>query len=138
MTVGLVVVATGLFLPWSSSGTRTRNSFASASALADLLVGNVGAWRLVLEVWPVVVPLLAVAAWVLLAARQARFWLPVLVVALLAPTGVATALATRAESGLVRVDHTGPTAALVGAGVAVLGATIRLLLDRHANRVRIT
>jgi uncharacterized membrane protein len=118
---GAIAVLLSALLPWSRSGTVSRDAFELARVADELgeLDGGVG--RLVLLGW-YAIPVLVAVAWL-----AATFVRPVLVatlagtVALLAVVAGAAVLASALRTG------PGPTAAL-GAGAATLAAAARLAI----------
>ncbi|TCO53446.1 hypothetical protein [Actinocrispum wychmicini] len=127
--VGLVAVIIGTFLPWSRSGLTYRNSYASLGVLREL--GFVGS---LVTVWVAMIPLAAVtiAIYALGLRRSAAGVAAVMSIIMGTISGVA--VVERGDEGsLIGIASTGPTTALAGAALGVLGAAVVLVTQRKRS-----
>jgi hypothetical protein len=116
---GLIVVVVGTFLPWLRSGTVTRDSYASDSALRRLLHVD-GFLAALLEAWPFV-SLACAAAIALVLVGQFHAGAALAVVAASCAGGVAVAVLGRTAHGLIQPATTGPATTIAGTSITLLG-----------------
>jgi hypothetical protein len=119
--VGVVVALTGTFLPWLRSGLVMRDSYHAAAVLHVLVGGAAGG---LLTAWPVVLP-----AWALCVAlhalglRRVSAVLGCLFGVVTAAVAVAVLARGAQPDALIGPVTSGPSVTLVGAVLALVGAT---------------
>ncbi|HEX3779091.1 MAG TPA: hypothetical protein VHX38_05460 [Pseudonocardiaceae bacterium] len=122
--LGLLVLLAGTFLPWLRSGSVSRDSYQSVSALRGLPSPPTGAENALLYSWLAVIPLCAIC----IALYALNLRRPSAVVACLASLLVVVAsiiAMTRPDaSGSVGFSPIGPTVTLAGAALALIGGII--------------
>jgi len=135
-SAGLLLVAAGTFLPWFTSGSVSRSSYAAAGLAdrLDLLDDPVAGTAL--RTW-VAVPALVAVCVVLFVCGLTRTG--AVVTAILALTGGTVALLATVEahgsSGVVAVASGGPATTLGGSVLALAGA-VGTLITARAGRTR--
>jgi hypothetical protein len=130
---GAALMLIGTFLPWLSSGARSRSSYELFELVDRLGFSPDGAVGWALRLWPLAPLLLVLSAvaqwaqWSHASLRRARFVLPVLSIVYVG--GTATALRFAPDGGLVRLRF-GIWVTLIGAfavGVGLLvGSSARI------------
>ena len=137
LTAGCALVVAGMFLPWLSSGSVDRNSFAVVAVLSRLNVVRNGALAWVPGLWPVaaVAMLVPVALLVLGLRRSAGGCAAVLGLFALVLGVLTLALGSGRAAAGIRLALTGPVVLAVGAAVMLVAAVL-LLRRRQARSVQ--
>jgi hypothetical protein len=133
--VGLLVVVTGTFLPWLTSGGVQRNSYAVLGIVRRLAFLDGGPAATAISLWP----LIGTIAMVPVIAGIVRWWrtaaITTLLFGLLTGLGAAAVLAVAGghEAVGISLSASGPTVTVAGAALAVVGAVLLLLARRRSR-----
>ncbi|WP_211323278.1 hypothetical protein [Amycolatopsis palatopharyngis] len=122
-STGLAVIVIGSFLPWSHSGTVSRNSYESAGLADHFAVVDNAFLAVTLRAW-IAVPAVAALCVALLALRLRRT-AGALTSAISALTGTTAGILTvqaTDPAGLVGIAPAGPATSLAGSLIALTGA----------------
>ncbi|MBM7775409.1 ABC-type multidrug transport system permease subunit [Actinokineospora baliensis] len=135
--VGLVLVATGMFLPWFRSGAVLRDSFQAIGVITTLGFLDGTALELLLYAWYGVIP--AITLSIVLYALGFRFGAATIGAFLAIVTGTVSGGATVESGGgdsPLGIAAAGPTTTLIGSALAVLGAVgIVVNVRKGASRI---
>ena len=127
--VGLLLIATGSFLPWLRSGQVLRNSYAALGVLRRL-VSIPGVEGVLLAIWPLLGLFCSLVAVIFAVGAHRIAACAALVPAVLGGILAAAALA-RSGTGLVQVVPLGPVLTLAGALLVVTTVTL-VVVPRQA------
>lgn len=136
--VGLLVVVTGTFLPWLTSGGVKRNSYAVLGIVRRLRFLDGGPTATAISLWP----LLGTVAMVPVIAGILHWWriaaVTTLLFGVLTGLGAAGVLAVAGGHGGagIALSPTGPSVTTAGAVLAVLGGVLVLLSRRRSRPAR--
>ncbi|GAB3574680.1 hypothetical protein GCM10027445_35940 [Amycolatopsis endophytica] len=135
-TLGLALVVLGTFLPWFSSGSVSRSSYAAAGLADRLALLEDPVAGTALRAW-IAVPALTAVCVVLFVCGLART--AATLTALLAITGGTIALLATVQAGesssVVAVSASGPVTTLCGSALALAGA-LGTFVTARAGRTR--
>ncbi len=134
MCAGLVVLVVGTFLPWLSSGSVERNSFAADASVRTLLDVH-GAAGTALRSWPGVI-VLAAAAVALVALDLPRPAMAVAAAVALVAGGLSIAVLVRSTHGLVHLDRLGPAVTVLGCGLTWAAIAAYFVQRRSSRRAQ--
>ena len=132
LCLGLAATVVATFLPWLRSGRSTRNSYASAAQLRNVLPSG-GVTDAALRLWSYVPIVCALAILLVLAGRPRAGAIVGLAITLVAGAVAVAALSTAAH-GIVRAESAGPGWTAVSAAVTCAAALACLILFRHTPR----
>ncbi len=128
---GLALMVVGTFLPWVRSGSVGRSSYSATGLLRRLLDAS-GALAFALDAWAFL-GLAAALAVVAVVAGFRRTGAGLAALLALVTGAVAVATFRAPGGGEIAADRVGPTVALVGGAISLIGAM--LLLTSRENYV---
>lgn len=130
---GLVLVATGTFLPWFRSGEVLRDSYQSISIVRTIRVLDGNPLSLALDAWTMIVPLITVCviAYTFGFHRTAAT-IGTIIAIICGTVGGAAAVESGSADTSVGIAGTGPTVMLIGGVLALLGA-VGIFAGRRAQ-----